>query len=62
MGNLGPFGIGGLVRDSLAVCIFRFSGPTGLCSASEAELVSLRAGLRECVDLGLSNIDMEGDS
>lgn len=60
--NPGSSGIGGLIKDSEAACILLFSGPLGVCSVNEAGLVALRTGLRECVNLGLSNIIVEGDS
>lgn len=60
--NPGSSGIGGFIKDSEAACILLFSGPLGVCSVNEAGLVALRTGLRECVNLGLSNIIVEGDS
>lgn len=62
IGNSCHYGIGGIIRDYSAMCILSFFGPSGLCSANEAELLALRMGLGQADRLGLSNIIAESDS
>lgn len=61
IGNPGPLGIGGIIRDGLANCILSFSSP-GFGSANEVELLALRTGLHQADRMGLSNFVAKGDS
>lgn len=62
VGNLGPSGIGGIIRGHSFSSILSLFGPSGFCFVDEAKMIALRTGLRQIASLSLSNIIAEGDS
>lgn len=62
VGHPGPYGIEGLVRDSMAVCILSFSELTKTCSVHEAKLIALQARLWGASRLCFHSLIVEGDS
>ncbi|GLJ45809.1 hypothetical protein SUGI_0963950 [Cryptomeria japonica] len=61
-GNPGVAGYGAIIRNELGRLIYAVSGEMGIASDNEAELCTLEAGLKLCVEKGLSKIIIEGDS
>ena len=62
LGNPGPAGGGGVLRDSSGNFIFGFSKFFGSCSNNEAELRAVVEGITICKQLGHVGIDIECDS
>ena len=62
LGNPGPVGGGGVLRDSSGNFIFGFSKFFGSCSNNEAELRAVVEGISICKHLGYDGIDIECDS
>ncbi|XP_077212826.1 uncharacterized protein LOC143847935 [Tasmannia lanceolata] len=62
LGNPGPTGIGGLLRNELGEVICASVGPIGVADATEVEVCTAHQGIklvaRDCLD----NVMVEGDS
>ncbi|KAF7818437.1 reverse transcriptase [Senna tora] len=61
-GNLGPFAIGGLIRDNLGNWVKGFSGFVGQGTALKAELWAIFSGTKLAFDLGCKFLWIETDS
>ncbi|GAV91093.1 RVT_3 domain-containing protein, partial [Cephalotus follicularis] len=55
-------GYGGIFRDNLGNWLFRFAGYIGFSTILEAELWSIRAGLRLAIQHGFTMLVIETDS
>ncbi|XP_042958232.1 uncharacterized protein LOC122293851 [Carya illinoinensis] len=62
LGNLGPAGAGGVIRDSLGRLHSAYSVFLGQGSNNFAELRSLLEGVRRCHQLGFCRVEIEVDS
>lgn len=47
LGNPGPSGIGGLIRDNLGAHLLSFLDPSSFRLVNETDLLAFRTGLRE---------------
>jgi ribonuclease HI len=61
-GNPGPAGIGVVVADANGMPLKRFGEQLPPCTNNEAEYHALVRGLRECLRLGASQVDVYMDS
>ncbi|XP_077252022.1 uncharacterized protein LOC143891303 [Tasmannia lanceolata] len=62
MGNHGPSGIGGLLRNEGGEVIWAFRGPIGVADANEAEVKAMYHGIKLLQNVDLNKIEVEGDS
>ncbi|XP_077249218.1 uncharacterized protein LOC143888674 [Tasmannia lanceolata] len=62
MGNRGPAGIGGVLRNELREVFWAFAGPLGEEDAIEYEVQAVHHGLRLVSREGIDNVIVEGDS
>ncbi|OMO59708.1 hypothetical protein CCACVL1_24654 [Corchorus capsularis] len=63
LGNPGPAGAGGIIRDCNGIYVKAFCRKLGVASNTTAELWAIRDGLKIALDLGLSNrVLIESDS
>lgn len=62
IGNPGPSGIGGVFRDNEGKIMALFSGPIGVGDSLRAEILALHQGVKLAKQLGLQQIEIEGDS
>eukprot|EP00268_Persea_americana_P034085 TRINITY_DN3370_c1_g2_i3.p1 TRINITY_DN3370_c1_g2~~TRINITY_DN3370_c1_g2_i3.p1 ORF type:complete len:167 (+),score=20.75 TRINITY_DN3370_c1_g2_i3:1551-2051(+) len=62
LGNPGPAGVGGVIRNEEGYTILSYSGPTRICSINKAELLALKIGLRKAINLHPHRLLVEGDS
>ncbi|XP_077251403.1 uncharacterized protein LOC143890566 [Tasmannia lanceolata] len=62
LGNPGPAGIGGVLRNDRGELIWAFAGPIGVTDSTEAEVRAAHQGIKLFVNERLSNVVIEGDS
>ena len=62
LGNPGPSGGGGVLRDSSGDLLFGFSIPLGEMTSLQAETKSLLYGVQQCLLRGVSRVQVEVDS
>ncbi|XP_077214115.1 uncharacterized protein LOC143848958 [Tasmannia lanceolata] len=62
IGNPGPGGVGGLCRDACGEVVRAFSGPFGVCDASEAEVMAVYHGIKRLERDSMDSTIVEGDS
>ncbi|XP_077232621.1 uncharacterized protein LOC143869967 [Tasmannia lanceolata] len=62
LGNPGPAGIGGVLRDENGVTKWAFSGPIGIENSNEAKIKAILHGIRLMEGRDLDRLIVEGDS
>ncbi|XP_077239748.1 uncharacterized protein LOC143880655 [Tasmannia lanceolata] len=62
LGNPGPAGIGGVLRDDKGEVIWSFAGPIGIADSNEAEVPAAHQGIKLLEVEYLNNVVVEGDS
>ncbi|XP_019055746.1 PREDICTED: uncharacterized protein LOC109115811 [Nelumbo nucifera] len=62
MGNPGPSGIGGVLRNEEGMIISLFSGPIGLGDSLKAEISAVIEGTQRAIELNITNLVIEGNS
>ena len=61
-GNFITTGVGGVIRNNEGSILLLYSGLAGFYSINKAELLALKIGLCEAMNLNVSHISIEGDS
>lgn len=61
-GNLGPGGARCIIRNDKGECIWALSRTLGVTINNEAEIEARARGLWLCLEKGIRNVDIEGDS
>ena len=61
-GNLGPVGIGGVLRNCKGEVLIMFSKPVGVCDSNEAEVLAILEGLQLFSSRYGGPLIMESDS
>ncbi|XP_057848101.1 uncharacterized protein LOC131058119 [Cryptomeria japonica] len=61
-GNPGPSGIGYVIRDQSGAIIGKMAKPIPPDTNNIAEFAALQLGLKDCINHGLRNVSVEGDS
>lgn len=62
LGNPGPSGIGGVIRDEQGNLLAMYSGPVGVGDSLRAEILAALEGVQRIKDMHINKLIIEGDS